>query len=605
MNKMLRKVTSQILVAAIAFSVVTAPGLNAFATDGASSNSGNTWVSGDFHTHTNLSDGSYTAADVAKKAFESYGLDWYSAADHGGAKKGTRTDSGELRKTIMPRWESILGEGTDKIFANRKNYPDNFQFNGFEWNVPGHEHASVGIAIEDKKVAQALSAFDYMFDADKEAKNPIFEKFLGFTQANGNHDNAALAAGYLENEYKNTSYFLPNHPSRRLQYDIASLRDLNSAAPDVMFGFEGIPGHQKSPFRGGYAYVSYFDKTAGTVFSYSMEDRDGDGKKLFKTANDIVNQFVEDAKKANSAGTVPARDPETAIRAAVTVDSVKSQRTWGGADYMVAKVGGLWDSMLREGRHFWIFTNSDFHTDNGGEPDFWPGEYAKNRTFVKELSYQGILNGMRSGKTFAVTGELISALDYSVKNGKKTADMGETLKIGKNSESTMTIKFKVPTMNYNLDTTNNKPVVDHIDLIAGEMMDRVYPFDENPLFDVTNPNSGPAAVKNPEYSNAKASEGTVNILKTFTIADWGTPDGDGYYTITFKVPATEKSMYYRLRGTNLAKGVTGQTDMDGNPLCDQDFTSLSDSKTAIGGNDSKAAFSDIWFYSNPIFVEVK
>jgi ABC-type transport system involved in cytochrome c biogenesis permease component len=32
------------------------------------------WVKGDFHTHTYLSDGSYTAAEVAAKAVQ-YGLD--------------------------------------------------------------------------------------------------------------------------------------------------------------------------------------------------------------------------------------------------------------------------------------------------------------------------------------------------------------------------------------------------------------------------------------------------------------------------------------------------------------------------------------------------
>jgi len=29
---------------------------------------------------------------------------------------------------------------------------------------------------------------------------------------------------------------------------------------------------------------------------------------------------------------------------------------------MTAKVGGLWDSLLGEGRRFWAFVNSDFHS---------------------------------------------------------------------------------------------------------------------------------------------------------------------------------------------------------------------------------------------------
>ena len=51
------------------------------------------WVKGDFHTHTYISDGSYTATEVAAKA-KQFGLDWYSAADHGGATVGGRDQNG-------------------------------------------------------------------------------------------------------------------------------------------------------------------------------------------------------------------------------------------------------------------------------------------------------------------------------------------------------------------------------------------------------------------------------------------------------------------------------------------------------------------------------
>lgn len=34
---------------------------------------------------------------------------------------------------------------------------------------------------------------------------------------------------------------------------------------------------------------------------------------------------------------------------------------YGGADIMIAQVGGIWDALLGEGRHFWNFTNADFH----------------------------------------------------------------------------------------------------------------------------------------------------------------------------------------------------------------------------------------------------
>lgn len=424
MSKFYTKLISGILTAAIGVTMLT---LSVFAEDTNASKT-NIWVAGDFHTHTNLSDGRYSAAAVAKKAFETYGLDWYSAADHGGGVKGTRFDDGSARKTVMPRWESIVGEGTDKVLANRLAYSQKLQFNGFEWNVPEHEHASVGMVGEDSTVRKMLSAFDYMYDGEKETENAVFKNFLDYHQANSKHDNAAQAASWLQAEFTKTSYILPNHVSRRLQFDIAALRDLNNAAPDVNFGFEGLPGHQKSSYRGGYAYISYYDKTAKKVFSYHIDQKDAYGSRLFFSAQDVVNKFIADADLANNAvkGTsnpAAVRDSAEAIIKAITLDTIQSQRTWGGADYMVAKVGGVWDAMLREGRKYFVFGNSDFHVNDvlkeGDEPDFWPGEYSKNYTAVTEKTYQGILDGMRSGKTYIVLGDLISDLDYSVTNDKR------------------------------------------------------------------------------------------------------------------------------------------------------------------------------------------
>ena len=40
----------------------------------------------------------------------------------------------------------------------------------------------------------------------------------------------------------------------------------------------------------------------------------------------------------------------------------ESYVTWGGYDWMTATVGGLWDSLLAEGRPWWITANSDSHT---------------------------------------------------------------------------------------------------------------------------------------------------------------------------------------------------------------------------------------------------
>ena len=58
--------------------------------------------------------------------------------------------------------------------------------------------------------------------------------------------------------------------------------------------------------------------------------------------------------------------------------------------------------------------------------DFWPGEYQK--TYVHaQRSYQGVLDALRSGRIFAVAGDLITELDVEAKSGRRTAGIGETL----------------------------------------------------------------------------------------------------------------------------------------------------------------------------------
>ena len=67
--------------------------------------------------------------------------------------------------------------------------------------------------------------------------------------------------------------------------------------------------------------------------------------------------------------------------------------------------------------------------------------------------------------------------------------------------------------------------------------------------------------------------------------------GNGWKKITYQAEVNGK-MYFRLRGTNLALNTPEELDGAGNPLPD-----LAEENTAV------KAFSDLWFYSNPVFVE--
>ncbi|WP_268606255.1 hypothetical protein, partial [Escherichia coli] len=64
----------------------------------------------------------------------------------------------------------------------------------------------------------------------------------------------------------------------------------------------------------------------------------------------------------------------------------------------------------------------------------------------------------------------------------------------------------------------------------------------------------------------------------------------------------DKSQYLRLRGTNLAPDVAGET-ANGEPLPDAkvDLTDNAARFNAINARN----YNDLWFYSNPVFVTVK
>jgi hypothetical protein len=81
--------------------------------------------------------------------------------------------------------------------------------------------------------------------------------------------------------------------------------------------------------------------------------------------------------------------------------------TYGGCGIYAAKVGGLWDAMLGEGRAWWLFANSDFHNDRdvgtSQGADFWPGEYQKTYTYVTNRNdAAALLAGLRSGNNWVV-----------------------------------------------------------------------------------------------------------------------------------------------------------------------------------------------------------
>lgn len=229
----------------------------------------------------------------------------------------------------------------------------------------------------------------------------------------------------------------------------------------------------------------------------------------------------------------------------------RGYRTMGGFDQLTARLGGFWDSMLGEGRRWWITANSDSHVHwSEGGADFWPGEYSKTYVLA-EKNHEDILGGIRSGRVFVTTGDLISELWIEATSSSGSAGIGDELRARNNDTIELTIRFLDP------DATNangDNPSVQRVDIITGQ----IHGIQDNLGLDV-----------NPSTS----------ILGRFPPGSWET-DGD-YRVIRTTIENVDHDMYIRVRGTNT---------MDLEPPTDPD------------GEDP---WADLWFYSNPVFVAVR
>ncbi len=500
------------------------------------------WLAGDFHNHTTLTDGSHSLYEDFAHASR-FSLDWWANSEHGGAF--SRNADNQYFDTLTPpctflgdnaglasthkriwRWQSLVQFSYPLLDQLRHQYRDKTIIQGLEWNVPGHEHCSVGIVdmSADPGIHLPIAQFEYLFDAgDQDLTGGKAAPFNfedpatnGVTKNRvNNHAKALQAVSWLQQHYGKKSWTVFAHPERQSLYKINDFRDFNNAAPDVAFGFESIPGHQKAPSRGEYG-------------------------------NTDPRKNVADGKQ-----------------------------TYGGAGIYSAKVGGVWDALLSEGRHWWLFVNCDFHqTDD----DFWPGEYSKNWTFVADQNLDGhysaqeIADALRSGNSFCVQGDLINALQFSAQQEDQAATMGQTLEVRPGKNVKLTIRFKSPKSN----NRGAPPRVDHIDLIAGSVTGMISP-------------TLPDGTVNPAYSQINSD---AKVIARFTSRSWEV-DEDGWLVIHYPVKVG-KDRYFRIRGTNqsLANGQLDRTNGNLDPLADP-----------LGRNTEAEAWADLWFYSNPIFVK--
>lgn len=519
------------------------------------------YMKGEYHTHTGQSKDATSAymslENVLGAAFRNEAV--IGEADPA-AKLSALTDDGEFDFLALADHLRASYNGTDGNGNGQYNtafyvalqtqmreieklkvkglYTDKIISSGFEWDMPGLDHASVGILDENGEVSvDGVHEFEWkyastsddpesLFTLDDKADDMDEQSVWGDRQGgSGDPQTAYDAAAWLQENYPD-SYLLPNHPSRHNggsgQVTIENLRRLNDAAPDVVFGFEGMPGNQMS----------------------------GSG------------------------------------RAELPVGDIRN-----GADEMIAVTGGVWDSLLSEGRKIYNFANSDFHfkvsADEQYSSGYWASEYSSNNVYVQPgedsvYDYSDVVDGLRSGNSYSTYGNLISDLSFTAAAGDSSATMGGELNATEGDTITVTVKFKVPEKNnyetlYGTDTgisADNTPELDHVDLIAGSVTGKV---------------------SEDQYSEINSD---AKIVKTFTKEELAEAKGDdGYYTLTFTADA-DQNCYYRLRGTTVS-----EVDENGDPLPDPDYSGITDNQTRFDTiNDYN--YSSMCFYANPIWVNV-
>ena len=418
------------------------------------------------------------------------------------------------------------------IVAARAEISDTLVFQGLEWNIPAAEHGTVFVHPGRNEVS-LLKEFENAFDGVVRTATDPTPANEALAIAGVNFLASAVTARRVQD-----ALFLANHPARKGIDSPHEIRGWRDAQPRIAVGFEGAPGHQ-----------------AGGIPSPTGA---GSGRGLYDNAP--------------TAASFPGYPLE-------------SYRTWGGFDWMTATVGGLWDSLLAEGKPWWITANSDSHkvyadtsvtgggdfTANGryddptyggslatANTDFWPGYYSRTHVGATDFSYAAVMAGLRAGRVWVDHGGLISGIDVRVRTGNSWVTLGDTLiaKAGSPVELVVTI---------DLATTPNWaqfiPTLARVDVIRGSV-------------------TGPVADRD-----------VFSTPATKVVRSFGVGRNSGQVSFSYDLGRLEQGYYLRLRGTDgnrAAPGHLGSTVDPSGPAMD-----------VLGSADP---WADLWFYTNPIWV---
>ena len=525
----------------------------------------------------------------------------------------------------------------------------------------GNTTATSGVGNNwDCSVAGSLNATDPSWNDPAKKLIPA----AGAGTGSRGHQKTVEAVKWMAQYHPDASYYVPAHleragpfnPDGNNGFNIEHLRNFNNAAPKVAFGFETQPGHGASSERGEYFPRRnniggvLVDSVGGTTYGgtgiYGAQVGGvwdallGEGRNFwFFASSDWHNRgrFGPDDRRStqdffpgeyqrNYTLVRQEDDDDRRLRPQAIVDGLRGGNGFAASGQLIDRLAFV----------ACIANPGERRDDKRGERD----DERKGRS-VEAIEAKAV-KAARKG---------------TVVDDEHCASMGEKLVVPAGADVIVSIVVRDPEgSNYSPYTFANPslaqvgiaqplnaPVLDHIDVIRGLVSGYKAPgtadyAGEWPRTWLANPDMGtvPAAAKN----------GTAAVLRTFNDSTWESLKRDSEYKkMSFRIPAVKASQYLRLRGSNLPANVPFETDANGNPLPDihtnattttaTDRGTLKMACTVIGSNVPEvgvnftgtgidgcpshlpmvagvkyvaydvAAWADLWFYSNPIYIEVK
>ena len=421
-----------------------------------------------------------------------------------------------------------------EIVAARRAVDDTLVFQGLEWNIPAAEHGTVFVHPGANEVA-VLKAFESTYDGSvkKASVSTPQNESLALKGL------AYLASAVGSREIKD-ALMLANHPARKGIDSPHEIRGWRDVPGRIAVGMEGAPGHQ----------------AAGLPKPHGP----GSGRGYYDGS--------------------PSKDSFAGY-------PLESYRTFGGFDWMTATVGGLWDSLLSEGKPWWITANSDSHSVyldtavrggpdsdfakqghyadpvNGpvpdtGNGDYWPGYYSRTLVGADRRDYAAVMSGLRDGRVWVDHGRLVQDLDVRMRAGGREVGLGGVLTVRRGTQAELVVRIRTQSLP---NWAQFVPRLAKVDAVAGFV-------------------TGPASDRD-----------TFVAPETQVVRSWDVSTvGAGQWVELRFGPVTigDRGVYVRLRGSDgkrTAVGLRGAAVDKAGPAID-----------VVGAANP---WDDLWFYTNP------